>query len=383
MGSAADITYVGFVLGHGGDALQMLRLASAADATGRSVRLIVPELDESVTFAARSSELGLPCVRTPLIAAGWHAPRQRFRSMIELFRSIDSPIVHIHTGNSLLPRSTMAALELLRYRPAFVTVQSPYESVEPGSMRARIWAATVNRRVATLISPSHHGARFQVSLGIDADRVVTIPNTFDSTLAHGDGSAPRRELGIDESVPLVVFTSRVSQQKRPVDAVRIFAEGTRGHPDARFAIVGDGDQRDAVEAEIERLGLSDRVVLIGYRTDVQDWLAAATAWLLPTERENFSLAVLEALSAGCAVVSTDAPGNDEILVDDVNALTFGVGDVKAGAAALARLLDDPGLRRRLGQRGREDVSAYSLDEMLARHLAVYDAVDNGPRRRRG
>lgn len=71
-------------------------------------------------------------------------------------------------------------------------------------------------------------------------------------------------------------------------------------------------------------------MLTGYRTDVQDWLAAATVWLLRTLRENFSLAVLEARSAGCAVLTTDAPGNDEIVVvDDVNALTFAVGDVRA------------------------------------------------------
>lgn len=383
MASPPEITYVGFVIGSGGDAIQMLRLASAVQDGGRSVSLIVPEVEETVTFATRAADLGLACVRSPLIAAGMHAPRQRFRSMLKLFRSIQSPLVHIHTGNSLLPRSTTAALELLRYRRTIVTVHSPYESIEAGSMRARIWATTANRRVARLISPSHHGARFQVDLGIAAERVVTIPNSFDPALAHGDGQGPRRELGIDDSTPLVVFTSRISQQKRPIDAVRIFEAVAHRHPTAVFAVVGDGEQRAAMEAEIARHDLGDRVTLTGYRTDIQDWLAAATVWLLPTERENFSLAVLEALSARCAVLATDAPGNDEILVDGANALTFGVGDIDAGAAALSQLLDDAALRARLGTQGERDVEAYGLDHFLARHLELYDEVESTRDRRAG
>ena len=64
--------------------------------------------------------------------------------------------------------------------------------------------------------------------------------------------------------------------------------------------------RAPLTAEAKRLGLADRVRLVGYQTNVPDWLAAATVWLLPTERENFSVAVLEALAAGCTVLSTRA-----------------------------------------------------------------------------
>ena len=67
---------------------------------------------------------------------------------------------------------------------------------------------------------------------------------------------------------------------------------------------------------------ADRVRLVGYQTNVPDWLAAATVWILPTERENFSVAALEAMAAGCAVASTICPGNAEVLLDGVNSLTF-------------------------------------------------------------
>ena len=76
--------------------------------------------------------------------------------------------------------------------------------------------------------------------------------------------------------------------------------------------------------------------LAGYQTNVADWLAAATVWLLPTERENFSVAVLEALAAGCAVLSTTCPGNDEVLTDRENRGLFPVGDIPRGDCRTAR-----------------------------------------------
>ena len=160
--------------------------------------------------------------------------------------------------------------------------------------------------------------------------------------SHGDGSGPRRRVGIGPRRPVVSFCSRLDPQKRPLEAVQIFDGVAREFPSAVLVFVGQGSEQGAVEAEAERLGISERVRLVGYQTDVPNWLAAATVWLLPTERENFSLAVLEGLAAGCAVLSTTCRGNDEVLVDHQNALTFPVGDVAGATAALRRAAARPG-----------------------------------------
>jgi glycosyltransferase involved in cell wall biosynthesis len=178
-------------------------------------------------------------------------------------------------------------------------------------------------------------------------------------------------LGVGPDVPLVLFCSRIDTQKRPLEAVAIFAAVAADHPDALLVFVGGGELEAHVTAEAERLGVADRVRLVGYQTNVPDWLAAATVWLLPTERENFSVAVLEALAAGCAVVSTTCRGNDEVLVDGHNALTFAVGDVAAASRAVDRLLGDPALRQALGAEGRRTVTAYTADQMVERYCAVY------------
>ena len=81
--------------------------------------------------------------------------------------------------------------------------------------------------------------------------------------------------------------------------------------------------------------------------------------MLPTEAENFSLAVLEALAAGCPVLSTLCKGNDEVLVADDNAMIHAVGDIDGMASALQTLLNDPALRKRLSTNARNTAAGYS------------------------
>lgn len=370
--ASADVTYVGFVIGHGGDALQMLALACGMQGSGARVRVIVPATAESITFQERCKGLGIDCVRSPLITADLHGSRQRFRDILRLLRSVNAPVVHFHTGNSCLPRKAMLALTLLRFRPVYVTVHSPYETITPGSNRARFWAFAARRRFSAVVSPSDHGTRFQVRCGVPPRLTRTIRNSIDvSAMASGDGAAARAALGVDGDVPVVLFSSRLDGQKRPVDAVQAFTAVADDFPTAVLVFVGGGEEEAAVTAAAAESGVTDRIRMVGYRTNVADWLASSTVWILPTERENFSVAVLEALAAGCAVLSTDCPGNDEVLVDGVNARLFHAGDVAAAAAGLRELLGDKQLRSRLAFEAGTSAKAFSAQHMVDEYRTLY------------
>jgi glycosyltransferase involved in cell wall biosynthesis len=367
------VAYVGFLLGHGGDALQMLALAHGVQEAGRRVRIILPAVESSVTFKNRCDALGIECVRSPLISATMQGSRQNLASVIRLLRSIDEPTVHFHSGNSCLPRSVLLGLAFLGYRRAFVTLQSPYETIEPHSARARFWAILARRKMAAVVSPSAHGARFQIRCGVPPALVTTIRNSIDvDGFGHGDPDAARAALQVGPDEQVVLFCSRIDPQKRPAEAVEIFAAVAAEFRRATLVFVGQGDGEDQVRAEAARLGVADRVRLMGYQTNIPSWLAAATVWLLPTERENFSVAVLEALAAGCAVLSTSCEGNDEVLVDGENAITFAVGDVATAIGGLRALLNDPALRHRLGQAGRATAQNYTVKNMVSSYLALYD-----------
>jgi glycosyltransferase involved in cell wall biosynthesis len=351
----------------------MLALATGVAASGRSVRIIVPDdVETSVSFAERCVDLGLRCDRSSLIKFRDGGAPLRVFQLMWLMATTRASITHFHSGYSQLPRVAQVAVLLVPWRKALVTIQSAWEMVAPESVRARVWSTVARLRLDAVVSPSRHGAEYQVRCGVPRRLVVTIPNSVDPAIASsGDGSRARRSLNLSDG-PLVVFTSRLDPIKRPLDALRIFAAVCEEFPGAALVMVGVGSELDSVRDEAGRLGLLARVHFAGYRTDIADWLAAATVWILPTERENLSLAVLEALAAGCVVLSTSCPGNDEVLVDGENALTFDVGDVAAGAVALRRALGDETLRQKLSAGARASSARFEQSAMVDSYLAVYD-----------
>ena len=373
------ITYLGFVRGDGGDALQLLTLAHGTQQAGSTVEILVPTNDENTVFVERCRAIGVPARQTEQISVTGTGTRQRFRSLISLLRSCDADVLHIHSGDSCLPRTMMLALLVTRPRHAVATLQSPYPFFAPRSARARFWATTARRTLRAVVSPSDHGTRFQRECGIPDELTTTIRNSIDfDEFSSGDPTVPKQLLGLDDETPIVLFSSRLDPQKLPLDAVRAFARAGAEASSAVLVFVGAGELEDAIVDEARALGVDDRVRMVGYQTNVADWLALATVWIFPTERENFSVALLEAMAAGCPILATVCPGNDEVLEDGSNALTFAVGDVEEAGQALGRLLQDPELREHLGDGAETTARASSVEQMVLQYRRVYGGGNPTP-----
>lgn len=382
-GPGYDVIHIGFLIGHGGDALQMLTLAHGSQVTGLRTKVIVPRTPESVKFEERCRALGVECERSPLISADMTGPTQSIPSLLRLLRENRARVLHFHSGNSCLPRALMLSLEIQRPGHALATLQSPVETIVPGSLRARTWAFFANRRLDAVISPSDHGSAFQRRCGVSSTRIHTIRNAVEvSRFASGDPSGPRALLELSDAETMILFASRLDPQKGPVPAVEIFARVAPQFKGARLVFVGTGSEEPAIRSAAHRLGVADRTHLMGYQTNIPDWLAAATVWLLPTERENFSVAVLEALAAGLPILSTSCPGNDEVLIGEQNAITFPVGDIAMAAAGLARILGDAELRRTLQRQARLTAAQHSAEAMVESVRALYPGLESPPIRHR-
>jgi glycosyltransferase involved in cell wall biosynthesis len=367
-----DILYLGILLGHGGDAKQLLELAGGMVQRGARVQAVVPLLETTRGFAEQGRKRGIDVVRTPWLRSNIMGARQNPLNVLRLFHTYRAPLLHLHTGDCCLPRTVVLAMRALRLPRAFVTVQNAHVSLTPGEPRALAWATAVERQVELLVCPSNHSRRSQLAFGVSVARVRVIHNSVDlSRFGGGVAQKARNALGVDEDTPLVVFTSRLDEVKRPLDAIEAFARVAPDFPSAQLVFVGQGNLEEGTRAAAKRLGLTARVRFVGYQDNVEDWLAAATVWILPTERENFSLAVLEAMAAGRAIVSTMSPGNDEVLIDGDNALTNAVGDLAAMAASLHRLLSDPPLRARLGAAARATAHRYASERMVDAYAECY------------
>jgi glycosyltransferase involved in cell wall biosynthesis len=145
----------------------------------------------------------------------------------------------------------------------------------------------------------------------------------------------------------------------------------------RLVLVGDGPLRDAVEARVAALGLTDHVKFAGRvpYEDVPPWYRSADLFVLPSEFDNSPNVALEAMASGLPVVATDVGGLRQYVRHGVNGELVPAGDSSALAASMLRYLDDPDLSARVGRRNREDIVAGFSWAQSARALrSVYERV---------
>ncbi|AWB08199.1 glycosyltransferase family 4 protein (plasmid) [Azospirillum humicireducens] len=187
--------------------------------------------------------------------------------------------------------------------------------------------------------------------------VAIIPNGVDAVRFSPAGAGPV-DAGNDGDRLSLLFVGRVVRQKGLdvlFEALASLPSGTRGR--IGLTIVGDGPARPELEAQAARLGLSERVAFRGWlgRDELPAAYRAADAFVFPSRDEGMPNVVLEAMAAGLPVVATRIAGNRDLVVEEETGLMLDADDTPALAAALARLAEDPALRRRLGEGGRRRV----------------------------
>ena len=128
------------------------------------------------------------------------------------------------------------------------------------------------------------------------------------------------------------------------------------------------------------LGLNDRVHFAGYREDLDDYLSSFDLLVHPAIREGLGVAMLKASAVGVPVIAFDVAGAREIVEHEQTGLLVPTEDSESLAAAIARLIDDTALRRRLGANGRVRMQKeFSIDNMVDQYVKTYQAVLNGGR----
>ena len=208
--------------------------------------------------------------------------------------------------------------------------------------------------------------------GVDVDRFGSAP---------AERAAQLRASVAPDGRPLLLSVGGVEPRKGSDSLVRALAR-VPGRP--VLAVLGGHSfqdhaaYRDEVLAELPSLGLElgRDVVLLGTvpEADVPAWYAAADALAFPSVKEGFGLAVLEAMSAGVPVVTSDLPVFREYLVDGRDALLVPVGDVAALAVALDTALTDRSVRARLVAAGHQVAAGFTWQASARRHLEVYAAL---------
>lgn len=220
-----------------------------------------------------------------------------------------------------------------------------------------------------------------VTSGTRRERIELITNGIDPGRFRRDpavGPEVRRELGIAPEHVLVGAVGRLEPQKNFPLLLRVFRELAATRPELRLCIVGDGSLRDALRADADRLGLADRCVLTGHRTDVARFYQAFDVYVQSSDYEGTPNTVLEAMALEAPVVATAAGGTADIARDGEDAWVVPIRDERALAGALMAALDAPDERRRRAASARRQVETdLSFAQRMAKMEALYDQLVAG------
>jgi len=187
---------------------------------------------------------------------------------------------------------------------------------------------------------------------------------------EASGTSLRLKLGLNNP-PVLTFVGRLVPQKDPLTllkAIKILPKGT-------LLMVGDGELRPHVEKYVCKHNLNKRVLILGQRKDVPRILAASDIFILSSRWEGLPYTIIEAMIVGLPIVATRVGGVSELVEDGVTGFLVPPKDPKALAEAIQKLLDDPELRKEMGQAGREKaLREFTLDRMLHETEKVYEGV---------
>jgi glycosyltransferase involved in cell wall biosynthesis len=344
---------------------------------------------------------GVVAVGGPKLLFPWTAA-WRYLGLARAAGSERFDVVHVHESDGVLVAAAVRALRALRAqghsggRPRLLaTLQVSYtrerravRAVRAGGALNRVVSRPVAservfkwlrapllsalgrmtvRLVDGVVAPSRATAA-ELRSDYGAREVAVIPNGVAAS-AVGDRSLAARS-------GTVLFVGRLRTRKAVAVLVEAWAEVAREFPAARLVLLGAGEQRDQLLAQVERLRLGESVRLAGAvpRAEIDQWLRTADIFCLPSTYEGFPLAILEAMGQGLPVVATTVAGVPEAVDDGHTGLLVPPEDAPALAAALGRLLRDPELGRGMGRRGRSVlVERFAISRICAGYLELWAA----------
>lgn len=303
---------------------------------------------------------------------------QAFRATRRLLREVRPRIVHTHMAKA-------GAIGRAASRGTGVrTIHTFHGHVLEGYFRPSVQRAflEMERRLArstdvlVAISPEIRDALLDLGVGAPAQyRVIPLGFDLSEHLTVASRSMKlRSRLGLDRNVPLVGIVGRLV----PIKDLRTFLRAVRLLPAVHAAILGDGEERSALEGFVNELGIGDRVHFTGWWMDIPAAMSDLDCVVLTSLNEGTPVSLIEALACARPVVATRVGGVGFVVEHDRTGLLVPPGDPAAVATQISRLLASPETASRFAKEGRAFVrSRFHKDRLVADIEMLYNEV-TGP-----
>lgn len=355
-------------------------LAEAQVARGHEVSVLTTNLGARSDVARIGGVKRIRAGRIATIASTPISP-----AMVARLRRIETDIVHLHFP---YPAGEITNLLVGRARRTIITYHSDIVRQRRILQIYTPLLRHVLRTADRIIATSAPYLRSSPFLRAVQDRCAVVPLGIDLARfaePSRDAAAVRAAAGVPAATPLVLFVGVLRYYKGLDTLISAMAL----IPDAHLVIVGDGPMRNAITSMAAQMGLTSRVTLTGQVDDatLSAWYSAGDLFVLPSNvrAEAFGTAILEAMAAGLAVVSTEVgSGTSWVNQHGVTGTVVAPQAPRELADAIRELIENPARRRAMGDHGRTRVrDEFSIETMVAGVEAVYrQALDAPPVSRR-
>jgi 1,2-diacylglycerol 3-alpha-glucosyltransferase len=242
---------------------------------------------------------------------------------------------------------------------------------------SRKLARTISRRqcnaVDGIVSPSKPMLDVLKQYGIKTPAEVVATGLDDSSFASVDGEHFRMSHDIPLTQPMLLFVGRVAHEKNIGFLLEMHEELIKNHPDALLVITGEGPAEESIKQSIEKLGISNKVRMIGYLDRGHELIAcykAADIFVFASKSETQGLVLLEAMAQGTAVVAIAELGTKSILIEGEGVL-IAKDDINDFADKVSALLSDAPKRQMIGEKGRQYAQEKWGAGVLAKKVAKF------------
>jgi len=279
-------------------------------------------------------------------------------------------ILHSH-----FQQGTYAALWLKNQLNFPVVVRTSHNVLE--------WESGFMGKIKEAISDFIYPRRLDVEVGVSQAIVDQLSKRYPKTgkrskpvLIYNGIKLPTSESNLSFSVTKKnVFTigsvGRLSEQKGYLYLIDALPQVLRTHPDARVVLLGDGELRSKLEAEVSRLGLNDEVTFAGQVNNVLERLEGFDLFVSSSLWEGLPTVIMEAMAIGVPVIATDIPGSREMISHTKNGWLVSPADPTSLANAIIEMIENPLLRKQISRTGKESVKQYSIQEIAKSYKQLY------------
>jgi glycosyltransferase involved in cell wall biosynthesis len=209
---------------------------------------------------------------------------------------------------------------------------------------------------------------FAEAYGGERPNWSVVNNGIDLTAFSAQPASMPVDLGLPRGARVATIVGALRGRKGHAVALTAWPEVLARFPDAHLLIAGEGPEKARLRTLAHELGIAERVVFAGIRSDIAELIRASSLVLLPSQHEALPTALIEAAACGRPVVSTDVDGVPEVVVDGETGVLVPVDDATAFADAVCMLLGDDRLRLRMGSQARQLAEERFDARSWAEHL---------------